>query len=121
MAISNYFNERISAYGAAVSCGVFIGAALSAGSILGVCTWYLAVKNNRISHSDIIGVLSPLNWVYGSSRSESESESDRQEGNKSGKCNRGRLPNCASDNKEIRQQLQELTKRVQILEERQHL
>ena len=38
-------NERIRNYGTAVSIGVFIGAALSAGTILGSLTWYVASKS----------------------------------------------------------------------------
>ena len=38
-------NGRIRSYGTAVSIGVFIGAALSAGTILGCMTWYVASKS----------------------------------------------------------------------------
>ena len=43
--MSTYFSDKITAYGTAVSCGVFIGAALSAGTILGGLTWYVASRN----------------------------------------------------------------------------
>ena len=60
MAITTYFNDKISAYGTAVSCGVFIGAALSAGTILGVTTYFVAVKNSGVFNSAIDRVLSAV-------------------------------------------------------------
>ena len=54
-------NNRISRYGTAVTVGVFMGAAISAGTILGALTWY-AVSKNILTDvvKDLSGQIHPL-------------------------------------------------------------
>ena len=100
MAITNYFNDKISAYGTAVSCGVFIGAALSAGTILGVTTYVVAVKNSGILNSAIDRVLSAVMPGSGQGQCTTQGESD----------------NHSARVEELSKRVQQLTSRLELLE-----
>ena len=98
MSITNYFNDKISAYGTAVSCGVFIGAALSAGTILGAATYFVAVKNSGIFNNTIDKVLSVVVPGAGQRRQSSGQRSAEVE--------------------ELSNKLSELSARLEALEEK---
>ena len=67
-------NNRISRYGTAVTVGVFMGAAISAGTILGALTWYAVSKNIL---TDVVKDLSGmLNLSFGSSTNDKTNTQD---------------------------------------------
>ena len=51
-------NDTILRYGTAVSVGVFIGAALSSGTILGGLTWY------AMSRNVLVNMMKPLRRIF---------------------------------------------------------
>jgi hypothetical protein len=59
-------NDRISRYGTAVTIGIFMGAAISAGTILGGLTWY-AVSRNILKDvmKDVTGFLNVTLGIEG--------------------------------------------------------
>ena len=61
-------NDRISRYGTAVTVGIFMGAAISAGTILGALTWYAVSKNILTDAMKDLGGM--LNLSFGSSTQE---------------------------------------------------
>ena len=61
-------NNRISRYGTAVTVGIFMGAAISAGTILGALTWYAVSKNILTDAIKDLGGM--LNLSFGSSTQE---------------------------------------------------
>ena len=109
-------NNRISRYGTAVTVGVFMGAAISAGTILGALTWY-AVSENILT--DVVKDLSGmLNLSFGSSTNDKtntqDARSDVTESPKSSVLGR----NDNSEMKKVIEQIELLERRVEELEKR---
>ena len=109
-------NNRISRYGTAVTVGVFMGAAISAGTILGALTWYAVSKNIL---TDVVKDLSGmLNLSFGSSTNQKTdtqtAESDVTENPKSSVFGR----NENSEMKAVMEQIERLERRVEQLEKK---
>ena len=109
-------NNRISRYGTAVTVGIFMGAAISAGTILGALTWYAVSKNILTDTIKDLGGM--LNLSFGSSTNDKtntqDARSDVTESPKSSVLGQ----NDNSEMKKVIEQIELLERRVEELEKR---